>query len=317
MTFVVRLPKREVVSFTPVQARFRYVDRASRQALVAVCGREFANQSESFDEVLRLRTLSLLSRRRQRQAILRRNGLEVAKTHLPNVWFNCPPAGVLLPMDQHGWAYCRQLLLCPFCWSREYVYRAYNSLEHVLYQGRREPRPLSLTVVVRHFEVPQQPPAYDCLDSVLQLIRDQRGWLYRRLPAVGGLTMWTVAPSDPRKQTADTWLIEERTLAVLPQDAVASLPSTSASETCRRVREFPGGTRAGLTVAVGYALRYPRQLMFGPVAPLVALCNYRRTRPQQFRLFTLYGEARNREARCRGEQVQRGGQRPKYSKHSR
>lgn len=309
-----KYPKRRAIEFKIIEARHRYVDHASRVALVSVCGQEFAQNSESYDEVLRLRSLALISRRRQRQMAMLQTGWQMPPSFYPGVLLNCPPVGMFLPEDNRGWVYCRRTLVCPFCWCREYVYRTFNSLDHVLFRGN-EVRPLQTLLVVRKFTVPQQQDL-SCLDAAHELIRDERGWLYRKLPAIAGMSVWTISPSDPRKSGDPCWRLEERTLALVPLQAVGSLPAVPPHEDSRLVKDFVCDNRSGLAIAVGNALRYPRQLLFGPVKSVVALLNHRQARSKQFRLFSLYGEARNRQSRQREELIERG-ERPRCSRHSR
>lgn len=164
---------------------------------------------------------------------------------------NCPPASVLT--DQSSLRHCTLQKICPFCWGRRYVFKAWNHACPAIITGRNKFSPHDREVVLlEHVTV------YDSLDNLLtaaKLNREVEQVLLKKHCTVHGAIRFEAFFGS--KQNPNHYVLRRSTLALTEgyNDQLQSLPGLVRHKTYRHVN------KKILSEIVAVVMHYPATLL--------------------------------------------------------
>lgn len=186
---------------------------------------------------------------------------------------NCPPYAVCCRSDK-PLRVCDVAYVCPWCWGRRVVRRAYLSAVRGLGKS-----PGARAAVMRWVTDRPRTEAFDARAVQRSAAEAMRAVAahWKRAGALGGVATWTVAPGP-----GETWRTAVRLLVLLPP---AQLPAEFEDSVPPSSREFKDPDRRDLVKAVALFARYPGALLTKEPALVSALLS---SRPKG-RHFTTFG----------------------------
>jgi hypothetical protein len=245
---------------------------------------------EESNKTPKSRSLMLIRRWRHRLVALRKAGWEQMQDKKALQYArNCLPSGVYVDKGVLGLTrprLCMRPRVCPFCYGRLAVRKAYGAAEWALYGGTPD-KILSahLVGVRRSWTFPARTDLKELLDRLAKARKAEA----EKFGALGAATVVTVAPDR------EGFKVRRLVLMVVPhRREMPKLPKDAQHRVLRESKI----TKRRLAALTAWTMAYPLGMMFGDARRAVEIL--RVTAETRQRQYSASGVMRNAEDRRRG-----------------
>lgn len=269
-----------LVRFKSLRVPQRYTDLAARLAvLYPLTGFPSDLKRNAFQAIGR-NTLRVVAMWRRRVMELREaNWALLAKRGMTDLCLNCFPSLMVMTPST---LLCKQRSICPFCYARSVQELVRSAV--AVYKGIPEAQRGGYWMAgyVQTVYLPAEGKKPMSLPQMFALECKQRKRLYGTLQSFGGFAGTEFEPVD-----LDKWRLTRRGILLVPEGADVTRLSV---DKIKLVKQYSGQRVAKL---VGWAMRYPRDLIGKAFAPSVVQLLHNRKGHRLYASFGLFRSCKN------------------------